>query len=101
MPALLRSLNRTSLKFRSSSALAASVDEDLKSGTAILTFSTPRPVPVRIQSCCAESCRARKQNKIANIFLKIIDLLFISFQELPLIVEPKLHANFVSRIIIG
>src|SRR5260370_540724 len=50
MPALSRSLNRVSLKVLSRSAFFASWVEGLKSEAASRTFSTPRPVPVRIQS---------------------------------------------------
>src|SRR6266404_4478556 len=100
MPALLRSLKRTSLKVPSSGALAGSADEVLKSGTAILTFSTPNPVPVRIQSCWAERLNANRKSAGANAFLRIIDLVLTMRFSLPLKIKPKFYAHAASRIVV-
>jgi hypothetical protein len=51
-----------SLKVFSRSAFLASAVEDLKSAAARRTRSTPRPVPVRIQSC-AELVATEKQQR--------------------------------------
>src|SRR5580700_6392048 len=51
MPAACRSFQRVVLKVVASLLESGSLAAGLKSGTAIRIFSTPRPVPVRIQSC--------------------------------------------------
>ena len=58
MPALSRSLKSVSLKVLSRSVFLGSCVAGLKSEAARRIFSTPRPVPVRIQSC-AEAVAAR------------------------------------------
>src|SRR5579863_199983 len=60
MPALSRSFHSVSLKTLRRSVFLTSAVEGLKSGTAIRTFSTPKPVPVRIQSCARAGERSDK-----------------------------------------
>src|SRR6266581_2152627 len=69
MPALFRSFHRTSLNVLSSSVFLGSWFEALKSGTAMRIFSTPRPVPVLIQSwagdvvvTASKTTKAEKKN---------------------------------------
>src|SRR5438105_8919007 len=111
MPAWSRSLHSVSLKVLASAAdsgLAA-----LKSGTASRTFSTPRPVPVRIQSWAAAGAASKKSitqrfTKVArrctkvfgaplwNLCAPLCGTCFLS----P-IVKIKLHGNSVAGIIAG
>src|SRR5205085_9024548 len=75
MTALSRSFHRVSLKIFSSSGVLASLPAALKSGTASLTRSTPRPVPVRIQSWAQRlMAKIKMQKTFFMIFPeKIID----------------------------
>src|SRR6266403_911152 len=65
MPALSRSFHSVSLNVFRRFALFGSCVLGLKSEAARRTFSTPRPVPVRIQSCAEQGSAnkmARKNN---------------------------------------
>src|SRR6266568_1928026 len=64
MPALSRSFQRVSLNVLPRSALL-----DLNSGTARRTLSTPRPVPVRIQSWAKLGIAAVAASSAARIAL--------------------------------
>jgi hypothetical protein len=79
----------------------ASAEDALKSATAILTFSTPSPVPVRIQSVCeiADAQDAQKKMieamKSSFLFINglnpIVPLSSRCVYQLFLVVEPEFH----------
>src|SRR5262249_24110117 len=77
IPAFSRSLASVSLKIFKNSAVFGSLPAGLNSATARRTRSTPRLVPVRIQSCWAANNGAEivKQHKRA----KSARLLFTKF----------------------
>src|SRR5450432_1498874 len=128
MPALSRSFHSVSLKVLSRSAFRGSGFEALKSGTAMRTFSTPRPVPVLIQSCAwatvaiassvttaaenlkPQSTQRRRQGRrekprhffASSAFplrpLRLKAFSFASTQS-PLVIEPEFHAYLAPRVI--
>src|SRR5215469_8954029 len=72
MPALSRSFQSVSLNAFNSSAFLESCVAALKSGTAMRTFSTPSPVPVRIQSWEKADVRTTNgRRRIRNRVIKI------------------------------
>src|SRR5438105_4843365 len=91
MPALSRSFHSVSLNVLSSSDERGSDDVVLKSGAASRTLSTPRPVPVRIQSPCANDAsasamiagkRIRERLSILFLWLPLCPLRFSLVQRL-------------------
>src|SRR5450432_1529421 len=62
MPAFSRSDSRVSLKEVRRAALRGSLVESLKLAAARRTFSTPRPVPVRIQSVWAGAVEVKAKS---------------------------------------
>src|SRR5207237_9567695 len=65
MPALSRSFQSVSLNVLSNSVFCGAGVEALKSGSAMRIFSTPRPVPVLIQSC-AEALIQAQRTKVSR-----------------------------------
>src|SRR5882724_8391350 len=108
MPALSKSFQSVSLKTFNRSGLFGSCVEALKSGTANRTFSTPSPVPVRIQSCWAQVGRLSNRSKaivqLRNSFMNFFFDLHapsVSKLYLSLVIEPELNGNLIPRIIRG
>src|SRR5258706_459340 len=113
MPAWSRSLQSVSLKTLSSAAVSGEVA--LKSGTARRTRSTPRPVPVRIQSCWGAAANramagttrasaARRYTKVPRRNTKgracERDVACnVSAKSLAPVIKIKLHRNFVAAVI--
>src|SRR5580704_19739060 len=98
IPALSRSFHKVSLKTLRRSGFLGSCVEAAKSGTARRTFSMPRPVPVRIQSCAPAEIADDNKSASANtklaqrVGLKLfVCMILISGQKLSLVVEPEFY----------
>src|SRR5438445_12796550 len=95
MPALSRSFHKVSLNvFCRELALAAEA-VSLKSAAARRTFSTPKPVPVRIQSVCAH---VAGNNRANARMIERREIIFIREGASFLVIEPELDFNLASRI---
>src|SRR5271167_1692041 len=104
MPALARSFHSTSSKTCCSGALEASAVATLKSGTASRIFSTPSPVPVRIQSWekAGRETQTRSARKTSTgVFLtnRRIDLYRITIPGSSPIIEPELHRDLAAVVV--
>src|SRR6516225_904344 len=115
IPADCRSFHRVTLKAVVSRLVSASFPAALKSGTARRIFSTPKPVPVRIQSCdervaLKAQTRIARRMVIADRFIPYprIDQLSLLLRHCgpasslcnisPAIVEPELHCDVVAVV---
>src|ERR1039457_7258197 len=100
IPAVCKSFHSVTLKIADKFCVPVSVVTSLKSGTAKRTFSTPSPVPVRIQSWAdaSEAAMIRRNNieRATKYFFMPGDSIRC---KLPPIVEPELDGDITARVL--
>src|SRR5688572_6812631 len=99
MPTLSRSFHSVSLNTLSIAGVLPSADVALKSGTAKRTRSTPRLVPVRIQSCCVSTGTLTSASKRSIRAILFICPLCAARNPSALVIEVELHVHLATTIV--